>query len=88
MLVLKYEMLATKDAAKYDEVKDRLKNVNNVLAEFLQEYASSVTQGMVISGDDEEEMTNLISKLETQNQQADTHLKGVRACLAENSKIK
>ena len=87
MLVLKCDALAAKDESKRATC-DKLTGVANKLAGFVQGYASSVTQAQIISGDDEEEVENLIKKLEKENEECDHHLKGCRACIAENSKTK
>ena len=82
---LKFRLMAEKNPdfkAKYDS----LNKAKVGLATFLESYASHITSAdLATEGESIESLKAASDELEKMNGQAETHLRGVRACLKEAS---
>ena len=85
-MVMKFKQLK---AVGHDEkgTYEKKENASAALQTFLGAYASHVTAADITTkDDDEDQMQSMIEKLAKDNGDADSHLRGVRACLAEAAK--
>ena len=85
-MVMKFKQLKELDRDEKG-MHEKMANAIEALQAFLDQYATHVTAADITTkDDDEDQMQSMIEKLAKDNGDADSHLRGVRACLAEAAK--